>query len=635
MKKYTQFIAILLFSIFCISCKDENTLKNDSIAVSVSAENGITLVDLKSKTVFEQDALACPIKNIEKKQDTIYFDVEAEIPLKAKLTLISDTSFELRLSGEGKITKDIPYPPAWKPQSGDIGLYPIGNGYAFPVEKELSFAPKKNLAVSGMHWSMGLTGLQRGGVFLISAIEKPHDAIIFKNYKDGFTYTSVCWASSMGKFGYERALTFFVDKKLSSVMAQYREYREGQGYVKTLKQKAKARPHLNKLCGAANIWMWDENRIALLYARAQNPNAPVRSVEKISAEMKKLGMDKVLWNNFEGESSADCQYLKSRGFLVGKYDIYRDVLPADIAHKIIPFRVERSVNTKYWPDIVRVGADGKYVNAWKVHGLDGKMYSQHSVCEICAYELTKKNVPADLKNVKYSSRLIDVQAGTALMECYAKNHPASRSVSAEYIAKQNEYLAELGLIRGVEVGHEIFVSSYDFSEGLTSPGYFRVKDAGRKMTASMKAFEMPKENTFDYMLNPQYRIPLFELAYHDCSVNYFYWGQSNCLCPELMHKFDAFSTFYGYPPIYSLDVSHWNSLKEQIAESYKRCVPIVEKVAFERMTDFEYLSLDKRIQKTTFANGVCLIGNFSDTDFKLPSGDVVKAWSVKAIDATK
>ncbi len=632
MKNCIALFCVFLSSLFCASCKDENTLTNGAIAVSVSPESGIRFVDLKSQTTFEQDALSHPIKNVEKKGDVICFDVEAEIPLKAKLSLISETSFELRLSGDGKISKEIKFPSAWKPHSGDIGLYPIGNGYAFPVEKEHSFAPKKVLAVSGMHWSMGLIGLQRGDIFLICGIEKPHDAYIFRDYKNGLTHTSVQWSPEMGNFGYERAIRFFVDRKLSSAMAQYRAYREVQGYVKTLKQKAKERPHLNKLRGAANIWMWDENRIALLYAREQNPNAPIRSVERISAEMKSLGMGKVLWNNFEGESANDCELLKSRGFLVGKYDIYRDVLPADIAHKIIPFRVERSVNTKYWPDIVRVGANGKFVNAWKVHGLDGKMYSQHSVCEICAYELTKKNVPSDLKNVKYSSRLIDVQAGTTLMECYAKKHPATRRISAEYIAKQNEYLAELGLIRGVEVGHEIFVSTYDFSEGLTSAGYFRVKDAGRKMTASMKSSEMPKERTFDYMLNPQCRIPLFELAYHDCAVNYYYWGQSNCLCPELMQKFDAFSTFYGYPPIYSLDVSHWNLLKEQIATSYKRCVPIVEKVAFERMIDFEYLTLDKKIQKTTFANGVSLIGNFSDDDFKLSNGDVVKAWSVKAFE---
>ena len=620
-------VAILALS----ACDDANTISNKSIAVSVSAENGITFVEKQSGVSFTQVEQEYKIANIQKKNNLLQFDIHAEIPLKATLSLVSDTSFELRLKGEGNLTGDIKFPSAWKSQSGDVGIYPFGNGFAFPVEKKLDFCPKRSLAVSGMRWSMGLIGLQRGNLFLIGAIEKPFDAAIYNVYNNGLMQTSIAWIPEMKKFGYERAIRFFVDTKLSSAMAQYRAYRESMGYVKALSQKAKERPHLTKIRGAANVWMWDENRIALLYARAQNPNAPVRDARKISAEMKSLGMDKILWNNFEGETAEDCEHLKTLGFLVGKYDIYRDVLPADIADKIIPYRVDRSVNTKYWPHIVRVDADGKYVNAWKVHGLDGKMYPQHSVCEICAYELTQKNVPADLAKVKYSSRLIDVQAGTALMECYSDKHKASRSTSAKYIAMQNEYLASLGLVRGVEVGHEVFVSTYDFSEGMTSPGYFRVPQAGRRMTASLKPSEMPEEKTFGYMLNPQYRIPLFELAYHDCAVNYFYWGQSNCLCPDLMFKFDAFSTFYGYPPIYSLDVAHWNKLKDRIAQSYHRCVPIVEKIAFERMIDFEYLSADKKVQKTTFSNGISLIGNFSDSDFRLKDGSTVKSWSVKEV----
>ncbi|MFR6034756.1 MAG: hypothetical protein ACLUKN_17220 [Bacilli bacterium] len=63
--------------------------------------------------------------------------------------------------------------------------------------------------------------------------------------------------------------------------------------------------------------------------------------------------------------------------------------------------------------------------------------------------------------------------------------------------------------------------------------------------------------------------PLWELVYHDCVINYWYWGDSNCCSPELMYKFDNFNALYGYPPIYSLDVTHWNELKDKIAASYK------------------------------------------------------------------
>ncbi len=627
-------ILFLLFSsvvVFADSCKNfENTtiIENNGVAVAVSLNGEISIVDKLSNTIFEHEKSAYKIFNITKTNNEISFDVQAEIPLKANIKLISDKSVELSVDAKGKISKPINFPSAWKTQQGDILIYPIGNGYAFPVEKELPFLNKRVPAVRGWANSMGLIAMERKSCFLVCGFEKPFDMFILNKRKNGLNTVAPSIDSQMGEFGYKRVFRYFIDNKLSRVMGQYRNWRASMGYIKTLEEKSKVVPEIAKLRGAANVWMWCENSIAKLYGRPDNPNAPKREARKIADEMKSLGMTRVLWNNFEGETAEDCEYIKSLGFLVGKYDIYRDVLPADIAHKIIPYRVKRSVNTKYWPDIVRIDKNGERVKAWQVHGLDGKMYHQHAVCEIPALWLTKKNVSADLQKVKYTSRLIDVQAGTDLRECYSKEHLATRTESAKYINMQHEYLSSIGLVKGVEVGHEIFASTYDFAEGLTSPAYFRIKQAGRRMTDVVPLSEMP-EKTFEYMLNPQYRIPLWELVYHDCVVNYWYWGSSTSQCPELMHKFDAFCGLYGYPPIYSVDVAHWNILKDKIAQSYKRCVVIAEQVGFSQMIDFDYLSADKKIQKTTFSNGKSVIANFSDKAFTLPNGDVIQPWSAK------
>ncbi|MBO5255717.1 MAG: hypothetical protein J6B07_07855 [Opitutales bacterium] len=628
--KYTfsLLFSLILFLCGCVSKKyvDYAIIENNGITVSVSRKGDIVIVDKLTNTKFEYEKSLYNISNIFKDDDEISFVVNAEIPLKAKVKLVSDKSFELCIDGKGKMSKPINFPSAWETSNGDRIIYPIGNGYAFPVEKELPFLNKRVPAVRGWANSMGLIAIERKNCFLVCGFEKPFDMFILNKRKMGLNSVAISIDSQMGEFGYARVFRFFIDNKLSKVMAQYRDWRASMGYVKTLEEKSKVVPEIAKLRGAANVWMWCENSISKLYGRPDNPNAPKREPRKIADEMKSLGMDCILWNNFEGESAEDCEYIKSLGFLVGKYDVYRDVLPADIAHKIIPYRVKRSVNTKYWPDIVRIDKNGERVKAWQVHGLDGKMYHQHAVCEIPALWLTKKNVSADLQNVKYTSRLIDVQAGTDLRECYSKEHPATRTESAKYINMQHEYLSSIGLVKGVEVGHEIFASTYDYAEGLTSPAYFRIKQAGRRMTDVIPLSEMP-EKTFEYMLNPEYRIPLWELVYHDCVVNYWYWGSSSSQCPELMHKLDAFCGLYGYPPIYSVDVAHWNVLKNEIAKSYKRCAPIAKKVGFSRMIDFDYLTKDKKIQKTTFANGKSVIANFSDKDYKLPNGKILKSWT--------
>ena len=72
-----------------------------------------------------------------------------------------------------------------------------------------------------------------------------------------------------------------------------------------------------------------------------------------------------------------------------------------------------------------------------------------------------------------------------------------------------------------------------------------------------------------------------------------------------------------------------NVLKNEIAKSYKRCVAIAQKVGFSQMTDFDYLTSDKKVQKTTFANEKSVIANFSEQPFTLPNGVVVAPWSAK------
>lgn len=603
-------------------------IQNENFTLSLGESGEILLEDRKSGAIYRQlPPSPCRIENVSAGAGGISYDIlYGDFKMRANLKFVGDSEFELALSGSGEMPKSIDYPAAWKMEKGDTGFYPIGTGYAFPVDMESAPLPAKQTCVGGVGWSMGMYAFKRGGFYLLSAVEQGVDAEILNFKSGGLNHTAVRWIPEKGKFGYDRKMRFIAGRTLPETMGAYREYRKSMGYVKTLSEKSKELPHLERMKGAADFWIWDDNMTNRLYGRPEIPNRPKRDVRSVAEEMLRLGIDRVLWNYIEPETPEDCRYLKSLGFIVGKYDIYRDVLPADIAHKIIKCRVERSVNTKYWPDIVNIDENGERRKAWKVHGTDGKMYWQNSVCEIAAYELTKLNVPAELKKIPYNSRFIDVQAATQVRECYNPKHPATRRVGADYIRRQQDYLTSIGLINGVECGHEIYAAHYHYAEGLLSPSKFRIPDSGRKMTHVHSRSDMP-EATEKFMLNPEFRVPLWELVYHDCVINYWYWGDSNCCCPELMYKFDNFNALYGYPPIYSLDMTHWNLLKGEIAASYKRATAVARKVAFERMTNFEYLTGDKKVQRTSFSNGVSVTANFSEKEYITESGKKIAPWS--------
>ena len=337
-----------------------------------------------------------------------------------------------------------------------------------------------------------------------------------------------------------------------------------------------------------------------------------RDVRRIADEMLALGMDRVLFNSFEGESRSDADYLKARGFEVGRYDIYRDVIPKPNVPFMLPYRVKRSRHTEgCWPQDVRVNAQGKYAAAWQLHGTDGKMYDQHAVCDIPALRMTMEDVPRFIEKTGYTSWFIDVGTGSTLCECFAPLHPADRRDAMRYLNAQNQFLLDMGLINGVEVGCEAGAGTYVFSEGMMSPPFFRAPDSGRRMNTLYYGQEIP-ENIPNQMLNPLLRVPLWQMIYHDCTINYWYWGDSSNCCPELMRRRDQFNALYGVPPLYSLNMTQWERMKEEIAASYRRATAAARETAFSAMTRYERLSPDGLLQRACFENGVQVTANFSD-----------------------
>lgn len=138
---------------------------------------------------------------------------------------------------------------------------------------------------------------------------------------------------------------------------------------------------------------------------------------------------------------------------------------------------------------------------------------------------------------------------------------------------------------------------------------YRMNDSGRRMAEFYSDREM-EDGNFKYMLDPRFRVPLWELVYHDCQTSYLYWGDSTNSIISQMLKRDLFDILYGLPPIYSLTVENWDIIKDEIQKSYNRTVPSARGFRYARMISFEYLTDDKQVQKTVFDNGCEIIVNF-------------------------
>ncbi len=591
-------------------------LTNGYLQIDVTEQGGLMLTRLADGVCFVQDSAGTSQRIVSSDDKSIELEcVASSMCVKMVVSLASDNphAVDVRLEGEGAMPGNLELPCPWRTMAGDLVVLPYFEGVVFRAEEDALGKINTDAAFGSCVATLGVFGLMRPAAHacLFTGLGEMYDARLRTVRNDsGLLQSHVAWESVKGMFGYSRSIRYFFTETLGEFAREYREWRDGQGGCRTLAEKAARAPSVAKLAGAADVWLWDDNNMNRLYGRPETEGIPPRDVRRVAGEMLSRGMAHVLWNSFEGETPEDCAWLKSQGFIVGKYDIYRDVLPKTLVDVAIPYRRKRSVNTKYWPQIVRRMADGSYAQAWQIHGLDGEMHWQHAVCEIPALELTKLNVPPDVERVGYTSRFIDVQASGELQECYDPEHPATRRDSAQYIRAQMDFIEGLGLAGGVENGNECFVGYYHFAEGLMSPGLVRAYDSGRRMTTIYRGDEIPKV-FYDSMLNPVCRLPLWELIYHDCVVNYWYWGDSSNCCPELMPRRDLFNALYGTPPLYSLTVSQWDELKDEIAQSYHRATVVASQTAFARMVDFQWLSDDGLIQKTCFANGVEVIVNFA------------------------
>ena len=526
----------------------------------------------------------------------------------------SDGAPELVLSAPpGRAMKAVfPYPARWETQAGDDVVLPFGEGMSYPVDDPaVVFQQARAPFSNGMSASMGFFGVRRGGVYFMTGVERTLDAGL--NCRTNIPYAAgVYWRPSNGTWGYDRRLRLFAGRSLGAVAAGYRAWREGQGRVRTLAEKAKDNPHLKDFAGTADFWIWDDNNQNRLYNWPRTEPPADLDVRRIARELKELGMDRVLWNAFEGLSPADCAFLKEQGFLTGTYDCLRDVFHPGLLSVTSPSNFARAARFLPFADAVtRVNPDGSLANAWSIPDKSGKMHPMHALCDALSLDMCRKLVAPEVARVGYTSRLMDVQAGGGPAVCHSKIHPCTGAEALEALRAEHRYLGdELDLVVGVEVGSELLVDAYHYAEGLPSlPHPFRKELCWRYKDQALYGDEIP-ERTRTIMHNPKYRIPLWELVYHDCAVNYYYWADSSFMYPQLTPLKDAYCRLYGLPPIYSMNISTWNRHKREVAESYHRATGTARRTMFSRMTGFEYLSPDRLVQRTTFANGVSVTEDF-------------------------
>lgn len=582
-------------------------ISNNLLEVTLNTTNGtLAVLDHRSNRRVEQKPLA---------RDIVLLDATATSS-EIKLTGLHGASgleisgiirleadrpeFTFEVSAQGELPSACRFPHPFASQDGDYLVIPMNEGISYPVGDK-SIEPFRLIAYGGHGICMAFWGATDGVRGHGVIIETPDDASIRIDRVDGRLTVAPEWDAQRGQFGYSRRLryVFFDQGGHVAIAKRYRAYAQQTGLLKTLAQKRRENPNVDLLIGAVNVWCWDKDAVG------------------IAKELQAAGIERILWSN--RQPSENLKALNDLHVLTSRYDIYQDVMNPD------NFQYLRGTHpdwtTAAWPaDIIR-DAHGNWLRGWAVKGTNGQWYPCGVICDRRAPDYARQRIPAELATHPYLCRFIDTTTAAPWNECYQTNHPMTRTESRKWKMELLRIVSqENKLVTGCETGHDAAVPFLHYFEGMLSLGPYRVPDSGRDMA---RIWTNAPERVVKFQLGHRYRLPLWELVYHDCVVAQWYWGDYNNKLPMLWDQRDLFNLLYATPPMFMFNRDLWRANKARFVQSYQNTCPTVREVGYHEMTDHRFLTPDRSVQQSAFANGTTITVNFGKTPYRLPDGAIV------------
>jgi hypothetical protein len=93
--------------------------------------------------------------------------------------------------------------------------------------------------------------------------------------------------------------------------------------------------------------------------------------------------------------------------------------------------------------------------------------------------------------------------------------------------------------------------------------------------------------------------------------------------PELWWKRDLVNILLANMPLWNLSLDEWQRKKDKYVQSYENIKAVRDNVGFEDMVNHSWLTEDRHVQRTDYANGYSVIANFGDKPFTTAAGRVI------------
>jgi len=640
----------------CVFSAPAAEIENARLRVVAGDSGALEVTDKRTGRVWQQQALS-PEFTASRKPEVVNGKIEFPLQMegrarhgkpiqpagykavlaidadKPELTLLLEPSAET-LASEWHTVR---YPFVFLPPSGPAPfiIYPHGEGMLIPANRaHPDFIQIPDGPFYGGVWSylncIGAVELESGAGIL--AIPEPFEAgeIYWPKLSGGAVGVEHGWQASRYKLDRPLSVRWqFSDKGGYVAMAKnYRAWCGTKGWRKTLREKARENPEVEKLLAAPIFWA---------YGDIKGLNGIFDGLRAGGMKHCVLGLEQAIYYDLVepdaaqlAERRALVEKVRAAGFLVHHYDNYRDAFARDPEES--PYL---QMNMDAYPHDIVVREDGQLLSPG-FHGRVGRVGGVITPGAFLKY--ARSHIPSDLKRYPWNARFIDCVGSCGFTEG-VDWHPDRTNATIYYTREQREalmkYAFESGQVTGTECGLDYLIPYTCWFDGAMSlvryvalpPGTFALQTANADGSVSGKtsADEAPLGGGKPFALSEslKYRVPFWSLVHHDDAVVTWRWENGMNSPMEHWRRKLLLNFLHGTPPMYRMVLSEFLPIAGRIASTDAILTPWLQRVGFDEMLGHRFVTADRAVQMSWFSSGAGIVVNFGQSPFRLPDGQEI------------
>jgi len=258
----------------------------------------------------------------------------------------------------------------------------------------------------------------------------------------------------------------------------------------------------------------------------------------------------------------------------------------------------------------------------------------------------EQRVRRNMRIAPFNHYFVDCDAFGEVYDDYSPLHPSTQEMDARARVDRLVWIGDtFKAVVGSEGGSSFAAPGVHVIEGMFGPlvgwGDADMRDRespyyqGRYYPPDgPEVFVKPtrlKEKYQRLHYDPQYRLPLNEVVFHDSFVSTHHWSNGSLKYPDVADVVALTEMLYQCPPLYHMNLDEFSKHKARMKRHYECFSSLHREIGFSPLADFTWLSSDHLVQRTVFADEVEIVVNFGTKPFQagersIPGRSAVVRW---------